>query len=55
MTMQRTLRLFKLPDKPEVPGFRKLVVEDVAKAHKLLEEVSFCVPNDFSFFRNHNE
>lgn len=38
MTMQRTLRLFKLPDKPEIPGFRKLVIEDVPKAHKLLEE-----------------
>lgn len=39
MTMQRTLRLFKLPDKPEIPGFRKLVIEDVPKAHKLLQEV----------------
>lgn len=36
--MPRTLRLFKLPDKPEIPGFRKLVIEDVPKAHKLLEE-----------------
>ena len=39
MTMQRTLRLFKLPDQPEIPGFRKLVIDDVPKAHKLLEEV----------------
>lgn len=38
MTMQRTLRLFKLPDKPEIPGFRKLVMDDVQKAHKLLQE-----------------
>lgn len=37
--MQRTLRLFKLPDKPEIPGFRKLVMDDVQKAHKLLQEV----------------
>lgn len=39
MTMQRTLRLYKLPDQPEIPGFRKLVIADVPKAHKLLEEV----------------
>lgn len=39
MTMQRTLRLFKLPDTPEIPGFRKLVIDDVPKAHKLLHEV----------------
>ncbi len=39
MTMQRTLRLFKLPDMPEISGFRKLVIDDVPKAHKLLQEV----------------
>ncbi|KAK7576459.1 hypothetical protein V9T40_012745 [Parthenolecanium corni] len=37
MTMQRTLRLFKLPDSSEITGFRKLVNEDVPKAHKLLQ------------------
>lgn len=39
MTMQRTLRLFKLPDSSEITGFRKLVNEDVPKAHKLLQNV----------------
>ena len=39
MTMQRTLRLFKLPDKPDMAGFRKLVTADIPKAHKLLQEV----------------
>lgn len=41
MTMQRTLRLFKLPDMPDISGFRKLVIDDVPNAHKLLHEVSF--------------
>ncbi|XKL61243.1 hypothetical protein PGB90_008300 [Kerria lacca] len=38
MTMQRTLRLFKLPDMPDISGFRKLVIDDVPNAHKLLHE-----------------
>lgn len=37
--MQRTLKLYKLPDQPKTPGFRKLTVADVPKAHKLLKEV----------------
>lgn len=40
MTMQRTLKLFKLPDHPKTPGFRKLTRKDVPQAHRLLEEVS---------------
>lgn len=40
MTMQRTLKLFKLPDTPRTPGFRKMVATDVPRAHKLLVEVS---------------
>ncbi|KAF6214060.1 hypothetical protein GE061_011791 [Apolygus lucorum] len=38
MTMQRTLKLFKLPDQPKTPGFRKMTVEDLPKARKLLSE-----------------
>lgn len=40
MTMQRTLKLYKLPDQPKTPGFRKLTVADVPKAHKLVKDVS---------------
>ncbi|XP_018561998.1 glycylpeptide N-tetradecanoyltransferase 1-like [Anoplophora glabripennis] len=38
MTMQRTLKLYKLPDKPKTPGFRKMTVADIPLAHKLLVE-----------------
>ncbi|XP_017773407.1 PREDICTED: glycylpeptide N-tetradecanoyltransferase [Nicrophorus vespilloides] len=38
MTMQRTLKLYKLPDKPRTPGFRKMTGADVPKAHKLLSQ-----------------
>ncbi|CAL1528474.1 unnamed protein product [Lymnaea stagnalis] len=36
MTMQRTLKLYKLPDTPRTPGFRKLTVSDVPEAYQLL-------------------
>ncbi|CAK1539972.1 unnamed protein product [Leptosia nina] len=36
MTMQRTLKLFKLPDLPKTPGFRKLEPNDCDQAVKLL-------------------
>lgn len=39
MTMQRTLKLFKLPENTKVPGFRKLVEADIPQAHKILTEV----------------
>ena len=39
MTMQRTLKLYKLPENTKVPGFRKMVYTDVPQAHKLLSEV----------------
>lgn len=43
MTMQRTLKLFKLPENTKVPGFRKLVEADIPQAHKILTEVIiFC-------------
>lgn len=39
MTMQRTLKLYKLPDRPKTPGFRKMTHADVPKAHQLLVKV----------------
>ncbi|XP_051165510.1 glycylpeptide N-tetradecanoyltransferase 2 [Leptopilina boulardi] len=36
MTMQRTLKLYKLPENTKVPGFRKLVQTDIPQAHKIL-------------------
>ncbi len=37
--MQRTIKLYKLPDAPKTPGFRKMTKADVPKAHKLLFDV----------------
>lgn len=37
MTMQRTLRLYKLPDKPQTAGFRKVTSKDLPACRKLLE------------------
>ncbi|KAJ6637006.1 Glycylpeptide N-tetradecanoyltransferase [Pseudolycoriella hygida] len=36
MTMQRTIKLYKLPDFPRTPGFRAMVESDVLSAHLLL-------------------
>lgn len=41
MTMQRTLKLYKLPEKMRTAGFRKMVAADLPRAHKLLAEVKF--------------
>ncbi|XP_074096678.1 N-myristoyl transferase isoform X1 [Cotesia typhae] len=38
MTMQRTLKFYKLPETPRTPGYRKLEERDVNRAHKLLNE-----------------
>lgn len=38
MTMQRTLKLYRLPTDTSVEGFRKLQIGDVDQCHKLLEE-----------------
>lgn len=38
MTMQRTLKLFKLPDTPKTPGFRKMELQDSDKVVKLLND-----------------
>ncbi|KFB34990.1 AGAP001804-PA-like protein [Anopheles sinensis] len=37
MTMQRTIKLYKLPEQPKTPGFRKLRETDLKAVHKLLE------------------
>ncbi|XP_015374933.1 PREDICTED: glycylpeptide N-tetradecanoyltransferase 1 [Diuraphis noxia] len=39
MTMQRTLKLHKLPDSTRTPGFRKLTEKDLPQARKLLSSV----------------
>ncbi|XP_046747796.1 glycylpeptide N-tetradecanoyltransferase 1 [Diprion similis] len=36
MTMQRTLKLYKLPETTKVTGFRKMLYTDVTQAHELL-------------------
>lgn len=38
MTMQRTLKLYKLPETTKTPGFRKLVAADLPRAQKLLAD-----------------
>ncbi|XP_004930199.1 glycylpeptide N-tetradecanoyltransferase 2 isoform X2 [Bombyx mandarina] len=38
MTMQRTLKLFKLPDMPKTPGFRKMEIQDCEAVVKLLND-----------------
>lgn len=39
MTMQRTLKLHKLPETTRTPGFRKLTEKDLPQARKLLSNV----------------
>lgn len=36
MTMQRTLKLYRLPEAIKVPGFRKMTLADLPEAHSLL-------------------
>ena len=38
--MQRTLKLYRLPDTTKTPGFRKMVPDDILEVHKLLNKVS---------------
>lgn len=35
--MQRTIKLYKLPDEPKTPGFRPLTEEDLPQAYELLQ------------------
>eukprot|EP00112_Aurelia_sp_Birch-Aquarium-sp1_P014249 Seg3063.2 transcript_id=Seg3063.2/GoldUCD/mRNA.D3Y31 product="Glycylpeptide N-tetradecanoyltransferase 2" protein_id=Seg3063.2/GoldUCD/D3Y31 len=41
MTMQRIMRLYRLPEETKTKGFRQMRREDVPKAHKLLAEEEF--------------
>lgn len=38
MTMQRTLKLYKLPMETKIPGFRRLVINDIPQTHNLLKQ-----------------
>ncbi|TYI48235.1 hypothetical protein E1A91_D13G232800v1 [Gossypium mustelinum] len=49
MTMSRTIKLYKLPDSPVTPGFRKMELRDVLAATRLLRNYlsQFVVSPDF--------
>lgn len=38
MTMQRTIKLYKLPDQPKTKGFRRIQPKDMEETHKILDE-----------------
>ena len=40
MTMQRTLKLYRLPEETKTPGFRTLELKDIEQAYRLLNPVS---------------
>jgi len=50
MTMKRTIRLYKLPEKTVIPGFRIMVEQDIPAVHKLLTNYlkNFTLACDFS-------
>lgn len=39
MTMKRNLRLYQLPDKPKLPGFRKFTSADLEQTYRLVNKV----------------
>lgn len=49
MTMSRTIKLYKLPDSPATPGFRKMELRDVPAVTRLLRDYlsQFIVAPDF--------
>lgn len=49
MTMSRTIKLYKLPDSPITPGFRKMELHDVPAVTRLLRDYlkKFLVAPDF--------
>ncbi|CAL1413978.1 unnamed protein product [Linum trigynum] len=49
MTMSRTIKLYKLPDSPVTPGFRKMELRDVPAVTRLLRNylAQFVVAPDF--------
>nr|CAD7431898.1 unnamed protein product [Timema monikensis] len=52
MTLQRTLKLYKLPEKTKTPGFRKLTENDLPRAHKLVAGNGFDVFNALDLMEN---
>jgi len=38
MTMQRTIKMYRLPEQPKTPGFRKMLEQDCPQAFALLKE-----------------
>lgn len=40
MTMQRTIKLYRLPEQPKTPGFRQLKEADCPQVAKLLNDVN---------------
>uniref|UniRef100_A0A4W4FSP9 Glycylpeptide N-tetradecanoyltransferase n=1 Tax=Electrophorus electricus TaxID=8005 RepID=A0A4W4FSP9_ELEEL len=38
MTMQRTMKLYRLPEAPKTPGLRLMTVKDVPAVHRLLQD-----------------
>lgn len=52
MTMQRTLKLHKLPESTRTPGFRKLTEKDLPQARKLLSNVKYTEKKKKKFFVN---
>ncbi|KAL2921511.1 Glycylpeptide N-tetradecanoyltransferase 1 [Bienertia sinuspersici] len=50
MTMNRTIRLYKLPESPVTPGFRKMELRDVPAVTRLLRGYlsQFAVATDFN-------
>lgn len=50
MTMQRTIRLYKLPDQPKTPGFREFKLADCEQVFRLLTEV-ICLSYLINYFK----
>ena len=49
MTMQRTIKLYRLPETPKTLGFRKMTEADCPEAFTLLYNVDFIYQN----FKSH--
>lgn len=43
MTMQRTIKLYKLPETTKTPGFRKLTPADCPQAFRLIYDVCIVI------------
>ena len=52
MTMQRTIKLYRLPEQPKTPGFRKLTEADCPQAYKLLVNVLIFMLLNIKYFNS---